>query len=349
MEAKGGHVPQSTRITDVGEQVEQIADHVVKIPLPLPLPDLKAVNAYAVLGNDGTVSLIDPGWANEQSETALLAGLGTFGAQRSDVRRILVTHQHWDHYSLGVKWRDLYGIELQLGREERHSIEAYAPEEGVHPRQLPMLRAAGAEALAAQVAALEWEPYERDVAFTFPDRWLSDGDVIDCGGVDVAVRATPGHTRGHVVFEDAARGLMFTGDHLLPRITPSIAFERAPERLPLRSYLGSLRLLLDLPDSRMLPAHGHTGGTTQSRARELLDHHNDRLQHVTDLVVAGATTAFAVADRMTWTRHERTLDELDIVHRMTAILEVQSHLRLLVTTGALSGQDSDGVETFAAA
>jgi glyoxylase-like metal-dependent hydrolase (beta-lactamase superfamily II) len=344
----GGSVSQSPATTDINDHVEKIADHIVRIPLPLPLPDLKVVNAYAVLG-DGGVSLIDPGWANERSEAALLAALDPLGAGRRDVRRILVTHQHWDHYSLGVKWRDQYGIELLLGRGEQHSIEAFVPEEGVHPKQVPMLRRAGAAVLAADVAGLDWEPYERGVAFSFPDHWLDDGEVIDCDGVHIAARATPGHTRGHIVFDDLAHGVMFTGDHLLPRITPSIAFERAPEKLPLRSYLGSLRLLLDMPDARMLPAHGHTDGTTRTRAQELLDHHRDRLQHVADLVDDGCATAFEVASRMTWTRRERTLDELNVVHRMTAILEVQSHLLLSVHTGALTRQDADGVDVFATA
>ncbi|TDL11714.1 MBL fold metallo-hydrolase [Mycolicibacterium obuense] len=326
--------------------VEHIADHVIRVPLPLPLPDLKVVNAYVIIGNDG-VTLLDPGWAVEESERTLRAALDSVGVQRTDVRRILATHQHWDHYSLGVSWRDRYGIELLLGREEQHSIAAFDPAEGVHPRQLPMLRAAGAAALADRVARLEWEPYERDVAFSFPDRWLDDGDEIDCGGVRIVARATPGHTRGHVVFDDVEHGLVFSGDHLLPRITPSIAFERAPDAMPLRSYLSSLQLFVDLPDARMLPAHGSADGATRARAIELLDHHRDRLRRIADSVAAGAQTAFEVADRMTWTRRERSLAELGVVHAMTAVLEVQSHMRLLAARQVLTAQDEDGVELFA--
>jgi glyoxylase-like metal-dependent hydrolase (beta-lactamase superfamily II) len=326
---------------------EHIAGHVVRIPLPLPLPDLKVVNAYAIISAGG-LTLIDPGWANDTSERVLRAALRALGADHDDVRRILVTHQHWDHYSLGVKWRDEYGIELVLGRDERHSIEAYDPQDGVHPRQLPMLRQAGAGRLAKEIAALDWEPFERGIAFTSPDRWLDDGEEIDCDGVPIVVRATPGHTRGHGVFDDVTHGMIFTGDHLLPRITPSIAFERAPEKLPLRSYLSSLKLLLDRPDARMLPAHGPADRATRDRTQELLDHHADRLKLVEDLVADGAATAFEVAERMRWTRRERSLDELNVVHRMTAVLEVQSHLDLLEARGALTGHDEAGVRFFAA-
>jgi hypothetical protein len=98
----------------------------------------------------------------------------------------------------------------------------------------------------------------------------------------------------------------------------------------------------------MLPAHGQTDGTTRDRADELLEHHRERLQRVADLVTSGARTAFDVASRMVWTRRERTLDELDVVHAMTAVLEVQSHLRLLEAQRTLTSHDDDGVQLFAA-
>ncbi|SHV63345.1 beta-lactamase domain-containing protein [Mycobacteroides abscessus subsp. abscessus] len=337
-------VQGSERHTEAPETLAKAAEYTIaRIPLPLPLPDLTVVNAYA-LGTDAGVTLIDPGWATADSEATLIAGLHSMGYGITDVRQILVTHAHWDHYTQAVKWRDALGIELMLGAEERHSISAFDALAGVHPNQVPVLRRAGAPALAAAVAALQWEPYEQDMPFTAPDRWLQDGEVIDAGGVSMTVRSTPGHTRGHMVFETC--GMAFTGDHLLPRITPSIAFERAPETLPLRSFLRSLQLFLDLPDARMLPAHGDTEHRTRHRAQELLDHHDQRLTIIADLISAGATTAFEVATRMRWTRRSRTLTELDTVHQMTAVLEVQAHLDLLVSQGLLHVATSGDVSVF---
>ena len=72
----------------------------------------------------------------------------------------------------------------------------------------------------------------------------------------LAVVATPGHTQGHVVFVDAAAGLLFAGDHVLPHITPSIGFEPVPVELAAGRLPHSLRLVRELPDRRLLPAHG---------------------------------------------------------------------------------------------
>jgi transposase len=96
----------------------------------------------------------------------------------------------------------------------------------------------------------------------------------------------------------------------------------------------------------MLPAHGDTEHRTRHRAQELLDHHDQRLTIIADLISAGATTAFEVATRMRWTRRSRTLTELDTVHQMTAVLEVQAHLDLLVSQGLLHVATSGDVRVF---
>jgi glyoxylase-like metal-dependent hydrolase (beta-lactamase superfamily II) len=325
--------------------VERITEHVARIPLPLPLPDLKEVNAYAISGDDG-VTLVDPGWASAESEDALITALRQLGYEPADVRRILVTHAHWDHYTQAVKWQRQYGATLFLGREEQHTIEAFDRVDGVYPNQVVLLRRAGATALADNLERLELEPYERDMPIGHPDVWLRGGEEIDCGGATIVAHATPGHTRGHMVFEDLGDGLLFTGDHVLPRITPSVGFERAPDQLPLQSYLESLKFCMTRSDSPMLPAHGAVTDEVGSRVEELLAHHEQRLRQILDFVAAGAQTAHDVARQMRWTRHEKMLDELGAVHGMAAVLEVAAHLDLLVAQNAIETDDGDHSRSY---
>jgi glyoxylase-like metal-dependent hydrolase (beta-lactamase superfamily II) len=324
---------------------DDLPSHVIRIPLPLPLPDLQVVNVYAILGDDG-VTLVDSGWADEPSETVIVEALDGLGFTPGDVRRIVITHAHWDHYSRAIGWQRRYGTTVMIGRQERHSIEAFDERTGAYPVQAQLLLKAGAVDLAQTIADFPLEPFERDVPFGPPDVWLDDGDHIDCGGVDLVARATPGHTRGHFVYEDRRAGVAFTGDHILPRITPSIGLERAPEALPLQSYLASLQLFLDLSDASMLPAHGAVAPSVKARAEELLDHHRDRLDRACELVTAGNSTAYQVAQQMLWTRHERTVDELGPVHGMTAILEMLAHLELLVTRGVLERAEPAAVNHY---
>ena len=88
------------------------------------------------------------------------------------------------------------------------------------------------------------------------------------GDRTLRVVATPGHTQGHVVFRDEAAGLLFAGDHVLPHITPSIGFEAVPVELALGHYLRSLRLVREMPDMRLLPAHGPVRPSVHDRVDE---------------------------------------------------------------------------------
>ncbi|KRB80451.1 hypothetical protein ASE01_03005 [Nocardioides sp. Root190] len=324
----------------------RVTDRVAAIALPLPLEGLTSVNCYVLRGDRETV-LVDPGWSSPETERALLDGLDALGLAPGDISRTLTTHHHWDHYTQGLTWQRKHDIAVHLGRGDDHSIHAWRDLEGAFPRQVGLLQAAGARELAAEVAALPVEIHEQGMDFDLPAAWLDDGDQIDLGNLTVRALATPGHTRGHVCFEVVEEHLLLTGDHVLPRITPSIAYEREPSPDSLTSYLGSLGLVAALPDHRMLPAHGAIGGRAAQRASELIAHHEERLAVVRGLVEQGHATSFEVARAMTWTRHERRLEDLEITHRMTAVLEVAAHLVVLEKAARLTRATTNGTDVFA--
>src|SRR5262249_61518442 len=125
---------------------------------------------------------------------------------------------------------------------------------------------------------------------------------LDLAGRPLTAVPTPGPARGHVVFVDAAAGLLFAGDHVLPHITPSIGYEPAPPELALREYLRSLAAVRRMPDLRLLPAHGPVAGSAHARIDELLEHHRTRLDQCAAAAGHGAETAYRAARRLTWTR-----------------------------------------------
>lgn len=310
-----------------------IGDHVAHIPLPLPVDGLPVINCFAVIGDDG-ITLIDPGYDDDRTETSLDGALNHLGADRGDVSRILVTHAHRDHFGLALTWKQSYGTEVLLGREERHTVTSSPKEGGAYPYQARMLRMSGAPALADKIETLGHEGDPVSV-FGHPTDWISSGDVIDCGGYEISAVATPGHTRGHTVFV-GSDDMMFSGDHVLPRTTPTIGFEYAPEDSPLTSYLKSLQDVIAGPRLRMLPAHGHTDGEVVGRSIALVEHHDQRLREIRDHVAAGAHTACDVATRMSWTRRNVSLDSLEPLHASMAVLEIRAHLDHLVGTGELA-------------
>ena len=316
---------------------------VFRIPLPLPGDHLKAVNVYAVADGEQAV-LVDAGWALAESRELLERALREVGYELGDIREFLVTHIHRDHYTQAVALRREFGSRVSLGEGERLSLEALRTVE-VHP-DIATLFAAGAFALSKMIS--EWRG-ERDLTdWEPPDRWLPDAVDIELRTRTLRVIATPGHTRGHVVFHDRNAGALFAGDHVLPHITPSIGIELERPPSPLRDYLGSLAIVQALPDATLLPAHGPVTPSTHARAAELLAHHEERLAQTLAAVRGGADTGFAVANELHWTRRERHFGELDEFNQIMAVHETMAHLQVLVERGALTRGIDDGVIRFAA-
>ena len=322
---------------------EEVAPGIHRIPLPLPMDGLRAVNVYAVEDGDGLV-LIDGGWALDVSRELLERSLADIGHALADVRRVLVTHVHRDHYTQAVALRREFGVEVSLGIEEQGSMrDLMDGRTGMLATQPQRLRRLGAVALADQLDAIPVDLSETLAFYEDPDVWLEPGRVeLDTFTLDAV--HTPGHTRGHLVFHAADRGLLFAGDHVLPHITPSIGFEPDRPPFPLRDYLGSLERVLALPDATLLPAHGPAGGSTHERARELLAHHEQRLADTHAALAMGAGLAPEVANILRWTSRGRAFEELHLFDQMLAVLETAAHLDVLVLRGdAVRTGDDDAI------
>jgi glyoxylase-like metal-dependent hydrolase (beta-lactamase superfamily II) len=324
----------------------EVAPGVYRIPLPLPNDGLRAVNVYALVHGAGLL-LIDAGWAIPGARAVLDQALAALGASAADVGRILVTHVHRDHYTQAVYLRREFGVPVSLGIGDRESLAISMDADRVPlQNQLAYLRLLGAGDIADRVAGLQGprDPYK--TGWEAPDEWLRDGQVIAHGERSLDVVATPGHTRGHVVFHDAGSGLLFAGDHVLPTITPSIGFEPMLADDPLGAFLGSLTLIRSRPDARLLPAHGPVTDSAHARVDELIEHHGRRLDETEAVIRGGARTAREAAARLKWTRRERILDELDPFNQMLAVTETAAHLQLLAAQGRVTRHETGGLRYY---
>jgi glyoxylase-like metal-dependent hydrolase (beta-lactamase superfamily II) len=363
----------------IEEGAHAVAPGVHRIPLPLPSDALRAVNVYAIEAAGGLV-LIDSGWALANALDQLKRSLAAIGAGLPDVRRFLVTHLHRDHYTQAIEVRRLLGTPVALGAEERHSLDQLMSDD-IRPfgAQLTILTENGAARLATELARLTELSFGADgvvsragdsaitaatglprlpalrpartlaEAFGFerPDEWIAAGQEFDLGTRTLTAIPTPGHTRGHVVFADAAAGLLFAGDHVLPHITPSIGFEEAPAPRPLGDYLQSLNVVRRLPDMRLLPAHGPVSPSAHARVDALAEHHADRLQAMADVLTGGAATGYDVAMAISWTSRQVRLTDLDLMNQMLAVCETVYHLDLLAARSlAVSQVEADGVRRY---
>jgi glyoxylase-like metal-dependent hydrolase (beta-lactamase superfamily II) len=323
-----------------------VAPGVLRVPLPLPSDGLRAVNVYVLEHADG-LTLVDGGWAVPAAGPALDRALRRVGHRASDVRRVLVTHVHRDHYTQAVVLRREHGARVGLGEGERAALVALNDLDRIAP-QAGWLVESGAPDLARWWAQ-RLDRQVRDLSlWEDPDEWLKPDRAIAVGGRELTAYATPGHTQGHLVFADLAAGLLFAGDHVLPTITPSIGFEPVAAALPLADYLESLATVRTLPDLALLPAHGAAGGSVHARVDELLAHHDERLAHSLRAVEAGARTAREVAERLTWTGRGRPFGTLDHYNAALAVLETRAHLEVLAARGQVARATDGSVVSYVA-
>lgn len=323
-----------------------VAEGVHRIPLPLPMDGLRAVNVYAIETEHG-LTLVDGGWAIEESRTLLESSLASIGFALRDITRFLVTHVHRDHYTQAAVVAREHGAHVSLGLGDKPTLDFLhgGQREVEEDPTLTLLRSAGALEIAEK-----WQRFSDGrtpdlTTWGYPDSWLEGDHEIEVGTRTLHAVHTPGHTQGHYVFAEHAAGMLFAGDHVLPTITPSIGFEPVPVEQPLRDFLGSLTKVRAMPDLQLLPAHGPVAPSSHARVDQLLDFHEVRLRLCLDALAAPGT-AYDVAAQLPWTRHERSLAELDVFNAALASMETKAHLELLVARGAATRETTDGGVVF---
>jgi glyoxylase-like metal-dependent hydrolase (beta-lactamase superfamily II) len=327
--------------------VVEVAPEVHRIPLPLPGDALRTVNVYALLGDEGVV-LVDAGWAIATARETLETALRSLHRSLADVRMFAVTHAHRDHYTQAITLRREFGTKVALGHGERPSLNQIM-KPGASPlrRRAERLRLLGAGTLATRIEAADPDTYDAAAAgYELPDQWLHGGDELRHGDRVLEVVETPGHTRGHVIFHDRIARVMFSGDHVLPTITPSVGYEASPAENPLGAFLASLALVRSRPDAQLLPGHGPVAPSVHARVDELVAHHGTRLDAAMVAVLGGAELAAEVAARLPWTRRERSFEDLDDFNQALAVMETAAHLDLLVAQGRVQCSEVDGLRAY---
>src|SRR5262245_9819182 len=282
--------------------VERLRPGLTSVPVPLPNNSLRYVFVY-VFESDQGVYLVDAGWNTDEAYAALAAGLATAGYGMADVRGVMVTHIHPDHYGLAGRVREASGAWISLHPADARLIQdRYIEPADLLERVSGMLRRMGAPPDEVKVLTGAAMPVRPLVDPVLPDVLLEDGAKPEVPGWDLSAIWTPGHTPGHLCFWEPANELLLTGDHVLPRITPNISYNPQAGDDPLGDFLGALDRLEEYQPREVLPAHEHRFVGLHRRLQELRDHHAQRFREVLVAIQGGHTTAWETAACMGWSR-----------------------------------------------
>ncbi|WP_084959368.1 MBL fold metallo-hydrolase [Thermoactinospora rubra] len=314
-------------------EVEKVRPGLWSIPVPIPVNPLRYVLVYALELPDG-VAVVDAGWNTDEAYRALAEGLGVAGYGMADVKGVLVTHIHPDHYGLAGRIREESGAWIALHPADAALLrDRYDDEfiESLIARERALLVRCGVPLLTLEELAGASMMIRHMVSTARPDRLLEHGDPVGLDGWDLRAVWTPGHSPGHLCFVSAERRLLFSGDHVLAKITPMVAVHPQSGPNPLADYLDSLAAVRGFDVEEVLPAHEYRFLELAERVDHVMAHHERRLAEIEEVVRAGdGVTCWAVATRLTWSR---PWESIPAFMRRAANNETLAHLAWLEARG----------------
>ncbi|MFB7992306.1 MBL fold metallo-hydrolase [Streptomyces sp. NPDC056002] len=298
--------------------------------LPFPSP-LAYSYSYALRYPDGIV-VVDLGWDSDEAWQAFLAGLARAGAGLDEVKGIVVTHAHPDHYGLARRIREHTSAWIGTHQGERAQIRVGAVERRARRAEIAdWLQECGVPGPLLSELDGELRALDAVLPAVEPDVELQDG--VPVPGTDGALIPvhTPGHTAGHLCFHERERNLLLTGDHILPKVTPNVARRPGSDPDPLQDFLASLGRLDRIPDSAMvLPGHEWPFDRLSRRLDVLRQHHDERLGEIERAVAKGCDTVWKVAEAVSWARDFSTFTPRSL---RSALAETSAHLMRLGKRG----------------
>jgi glyoxylase-like metal-dependent hydrolase (beta-lactamase superfamily II) len=307
----------------------QVVGGVMRIELPMPF-ELRHVNVYLLRDGD-RYTLIDTGLLTEESRQALYRAFHDMRVSVDQITRILITHIHPDHFGLAGELRERSGGELIIHRLEVALMEPrYARAEDLVQDVAHWLAVNGVPAAEADYLKSASMGAREFVSLVEPDTLLEGAERLPIDGDHLLVVWTPGHSPGHCCFYWPRRRLLFSGDHLLPKISPNIGLHPQSSADPLDDYLASLRRIAALDIEWVLPAHGDPFTRPSSRIDEIERHHRERKDALVRLAAGGPHSGWELATLLF-----QGITERNVFQKRLALQETLAHCQSLAQDGRL--------------
>jgi glyoxylase-like metal-dependent hydrolase (beta-lactamase superfamily II) len=302
--------------------MREVVPGIRRVTFALPL-GIDHVHCYLLDGPDGW-TIVDTGLGLPRIVDAWREHLAEL---ERPVVRIVVTHMHPDHVGAAADVAELTGAPVYQGRvDHEQSVRAWGPDRPVARWAEHMREHGTPEPLVDEILADGARLWPLVHVPTDPEP-LDEGDVLD----GWHVLQLPGHADGHLsLLRDD--GVLVAGDAILAGITPTVGLWPDSRPDPLGDYTASLNRLVDLEPRLALAGHEGPIDDPPARAREILVHHDERLELTVAALANGPSTAYDVSLRL--------FDgPLPPAQRRFALAETLSHLERLVILGAVERVD----------
>ena len=317
-----------------------ILDYLQKITIPTPFP-VGPINVYLAAGDE--LTLIDTGPKDPPTLDALRAELRARNVAFKDIRRVVVTHAHVDHFGLAAQIVAESGASVLSHSLNRWWLADFKREWGRRYdfyRDAFMRSGAPLEYAEKVVAGMQ---RLANYADSIPaDRFipLEDGDTITLGGDPWRVVYAPGHAHGLICLHDPASRTLISSDHLLRDITSNPVME-PPERgeaarpRALVDYIASMERTARLNVRLALPAHGEPIDDVRALVDERIAFHRARLDKIEQQLECCAQTPYEICNIL--------FPKLKSYDTFLGLSEVIGHLDILEQEGRVRLDTQDGL------
>lgn len=316
----------------------EVLPGIYQLKLPIPNNPLEYTNIYLVRGDDKHL-LIDVGWNSEEALQSLKKQLTEIGIDLEDISRIIATHIHADHYGLAGKLRQLCQAKISLHYLEENLISSrYINVEETLRQTEQWFHINGVPANELPISLPVSAGTQKFASPTLPDITLRGGETISAGAFNLQVLWTPGHSPGHICLYEPTQKILFSGDHVLPVITPNVSLQTQSEDNPLGDFLNSLNRLKQLDVNLVLPAHEQIFTNLKTRVEEIVWHHQQRNAEILEALKAQPETAYQISAEITWMPElgGARFQDLALWDKRMAVSETLAHLKAMTVDGKVS-------------
>lgn len=321
--------------------VVEVAPGILWLRQPMPM-SLDHINVYLLRDGDGW-TLVDTG-LNTARSRELWQHIVATRLDGLPLKRLICTHNHYDHAGLAAWLMRTHGIPLLMSYGEYFMMRALpAPPPVLPDSHLRFYREAGmpAEMVTRMFDALRNDPFTAEPPPSF--QRIRDGERLRIGEREWRVLVGEGHSPEHACLVCDAEQILIAGDQLLPRISSNVLVTPIePEGNPLQLWLASLDRLDQLhPDTLVLPSHQGVFRGLHARVQELHAHHEQQFALLLAAIdECGPSTAFELMQRQ-FPKRRHPADDL------MAQGETIAHLSCLRYQGRLRRVlDEDGCHRF---
>lgn len=251
---------------------------IYRIEIPIPF-HVKVTNCYYI--KDSAPTLIDAGLNTRKGLQVVRSEIEKLGGSLSDIRRIVLTHGHIDHIGLAGKITEISGADVYLHELDRNKIIRGTAEQ-INLKREEFFRFCISAGVPDNLFETSIEVmlcrYRKFVCPLFRENILKGNEILSFDDFQLEVVHTPGHTAGSICLFDREPGVLFSGDTLLEKISPTSQPEPfISENLNgcgcLERYQSSLERIKSMPLKRILPGHGPCFGNHEKQVVRILAHH----------------------------------------------------------------------------